>query len=59
MRAPTEIACVTLRAHLARTAASRIARVTFYAFSMLDQINMNDTVLAHFPDARVTQPSEA
>ena len=57
VRAPTEIACTTLAAHLARTAATRIAHVAFYAWSLPDHININEAVLAQFPDARVTDPA--
>jgi O-acetyl-ADP-ribose deacetylase (regulator of RNase III) len=53
VRSPTRIACETLRAHARETPASRIARVVFYGYTMLEHANVADEVKRHLPWARI------
>ncbi len=47
-RLPTEIACETLREHLARHPSSRIGRVVFHGFTLPEYINILDVVSRWF-----------
>jgi O-acetyl-ADP-ribose deacetylase (regulator of RNase III) len=58
VRGPTECACETLEAHLRAVRASRIARVAFYGYLPLEQLNIAQVVCAHFPDAVRTLDEE-
>ena len=46
VRLPTEIACRTLKGHLA--SPSRIARVVFHGFSLIEHVNVLDVVSSSF-----------
>jgi hypothetical protein len=50
VRLPTEIACETLKAHLARTPESRIARVVFHGYQLHEFANVLHVVRKHFPE---------
>jgi O-acetyl-ADP-ribose deacetylase (regulator of RNase III) len=47
-RLPTELACRTLRAHLAKEPSTKIARVVFFGFTALEYANIADVVATHF-----------
>lgn len=47
----TRVACETLREHLDRHAASRIAGVTFYGFTLVEHVAMAHVVGSFFPEA--------
>ena len=48
VRLPTEIACETLKAHLAKTPDSRIARVVFHGYQVHEFANVLHVVKKHF-----------
>lgn len=50
VRLPTELACETLKAHLARTPDSKMARVRFYGWLDPEYREMSDVIARHFPD---------
>jgi O-acetyl-ADP-ribose deacetylase len=47
---PTEVACETLKAHVASRESSKIASVLFHGFMTNEYINVLDVVSAAFPD---------
>jgi O-acetyl-ADP-ribose deacetylase (regulator of RNase III) len=59
VRTPTEIACDTLRAHLALHQASRIARVVFYGYELHEYLAVAEVVVRFFPEAAALLPAEA
>lgn len=57
VRLPTDIACETLQAHLAR-GPSKIRQVVFHGFSMLEYVNVLDAVSRHFTIDLTDVPAE-
>ena len=55
----TQVACETLRDHLARTPDSRIAGVTFYGFTLVEHLAMAHVVSRFFPEALADLEPEA
>lgn len=48
VRLPTDLACRSLRDHLRSRPNSRIGDVTFYAYAMLEYVNMMEVVTSYF-----------
>ena len=58
VRAPTEIACRTLKEHLGRRPQSKIGDVTFYGYQLTEYIAMVDVVSAFFDLPEGSVPEE-
>ena len=58
VRLPTDLACRSLRDHLRRVRSSQIGDVTFYAYSLLELINMMEVVSTYFEVPPETVPRQ-
>ncbi len=56
VRESTQIACETLKAHMAIHAQSRIERVVFYGLQLHELVEMAEVVTRHFPEAEAELP---
>jgi O-acetyl-ADP-ribose deacetylase (regulator of RNase III) len=59
VRLPTEVACQTLKRHVAGHPTSRVAAVLFYGFQLLEFANIVLVVRKHFPLDETEFPEEA
>jgi len=58
VRMPTDFACRSLRDHLRRWRSSQIGDVTFYAYSLLELVNMMEVVSTYFEVPPETVPRQ-